>query len=129
MLDHVYIASEQDFKDGEVIIEEGKFSDWLFVIMEGSVRIYKDSPKGQVTIATLGPGEILGELGFIESGQKGRSASAVAKGPVRLGVLDKEKLSAEYKSMSPTFRAILKILVQRVRYTTEVAVKQAVKDR
>lgn len=129
MLDHVYIASEQDFRDGDLIIEEGQFSDWLFVIMEGNVRIVKESPKGKVTIATLGPGEILGELGFIESGRKGRSASAVAKGPVRVGVLDKEKLSAEYKSMSPTFRAILKILVQRVRYTTEVAVKQAVKGR
>ncbi|MCJ7775008.1 MAG: hypothetical protein MUP08_01345, partial [Desulfobulbaceae bacterium] len=48
-----------------------------------------------------------------------RSASVVAAdGPVRLGVLDSERLVKDYGTLSPQFRALMRSLIRRLKETT-----------
>ncbi|MEQ9557342.1 MAG: cyclic nucleotide-binding domain-containing protein [Rhodospirillales bacterium] len=63
------------FGGGDTIIEEGVRSDSLFILLEGNLRI-EDSKIG--TIATLGTGEIVGEMSFVDDAPP--SASVIADG-------------------------------------------------
>ncbi len=125
MIDLLYIRDEEIHPDGTVIFEEGGFSDWVYVIIEGEVKVSKNTPKGKVTVATLGEGDFIGELEFLDLGKEARSATVVAVGPVKLGVLDRDKLRREYDSLSPDFRKIIRTVVQRLRRITVQAASLA----
>jgi CRP/FNR family cyclic AMP-dependent transcriptional regulator len=116
VIDLLYIRDEEAHPDGTVIFDEGGFSDWVYVIMEGQVKVTKNTPKGKVTVAKLGEGEFIGELEFLDMGKEPRSATVV--GEVKLGVLDRDKLRREYDSLSPDFRKIIRTLVRRLRRVT-----------
>jgi CRP-like cAMP-binding protein len=117
-----------EYEDGEFIILEGGQSDRdIFVVMEGQVKVTKETDKGQVTIAMLEEGDIVGESSFLAQKHGIRTASAMARGRVKIGVLDNDKLTAEYHSLSPVFQKILQDLSTRFRKTTELASRLAVK--
>ena len=61
----------QQVNANEVIIKEGKDPDALYFVLEGVVGIYVSS-LGDEQLTVLGPGEILGEMSFLED----RPASA-----------------------------------------------------
>ena len=48
-----YIAEEMSYSNGDVIIEEGSQGSWIYVILEGSAKVKKRTPRGIVTIDTL----------------------------------------------------------------------------
>ena len=118
MIDLLYIRDEESYSNGAVIFEEGGFSDWVYVIMEGEVKVSKTTPKGQVTVAKLGEGDFIGELEFLDMGKEPRSATVIAVGEVKLGVIDRDKLGREYDGLSPDFRKIIRTLVRRLRRIT-----------
>ncbi|MEJ2236586.1 MAG: cyclic nucleotide-binding domain-containing protein [Syntrophobacterales bacterium] len=98
---------------------------WVYVIMEGEVKVSKNTSKGKVTVAKLGEGDFIGELEFLDLGKEPRSATVAAVGPVKLGVLDRDKLRREYDSLSPDFRKIIRTVVQRLRRITVQAASLA----
>jgi CRP-like cAMP-binding protein len=112
-----------------VILREGTSTDWIYIVLEGQVRIQKSTPKGAVSITTIGEGQILGEMAFLERGKVPRAASAVALGYVRLGVLDHDRLTKEYDSFSPLLRKLILTLVRRMRYITEIAAKLVIEAK
>ncbi|NIR18180.1 MAG: cyclic nucleotide-binding domain-containing protein [Desulfobacterales bacterium] len=122
-IDPFLILEEEEHKDGDVILREGTSTDWIYIILEGQVRIQKSTPKGVVSITTLGEEHVVGEMAFLEKGKVPRAASAVALGYVRLGVLDHDKLTKEYDSLSPLFRNLILTLVRRLRSVTDAAVR------
>jgi CRP/FNR family transcriptional regulator len=125
VIDLLYIRDEETHPDGTVIFEEGGFSDWVYVIMEGEVKVTKKTPKGKVTVAKMGKGDFIGELEFLDLGKEPRSATVVSVGEVKLGVLDRDKLRREYDSLSPDFRKIIRTVVQRLRRITVQAASLA----
>jgi uncharacterized protein (DUF2225 family) len=85
---------------GEVILREGDPVVALFVVLAGHVDLRKTTPKGEnVTLGTLGPGEIFGAetLANLPAG-----TTAVAKEDVTLLVLDP--------------RTVLELMVRRPRF-------------
>ena len=115
-----YVASEETHPDKAVIIEEGSKGDWVYVILKGSVKVRKRTRKGVVTLDTFSEGDIFGEMVLLETGQELRSASVVAAdGPVRLGVLDSERLVKDYGTLSPQLRALMRSLIRRLKETTD----------
>jgi CRP/FNR family cyclic AMP-dependent transcriptional regulator len=114
-----YIASEVECPANQVIIEEGSKGDWVYVVLQGQVKVKKRTPKGMVVIDTLSEGDIFGEIAFLEGEDADRSATVMAsEGPVKLGILNKELLIKDYGALSPTLRAIIKSLALKVRETT-----------
>jgi CRP-like cAMP-binding protein len=61
---------------GESVANQGDFAYELFVIVEGTARVEQD---GEV-VATLGPGEVCGEIGLLLTGR--RTATIVAESPM-----------------------------------------------
>jgi CRP/FNR family cyclic AMP-dependent transcriptional regulator len=114
-----YMSSEVECPANKVIIEEGSKGDWVYVVLEGQVKVKKRTPKGMVVIDTLKEGDIFGEIAFFEGEDADRSATVMtAEGLVRLGILDKELLIKLYSVMSPSLRAMIKSLAIKVRETT-----------
>ena len=68
-IDPFMLLEEEEYQDGDVILREGTSTDWIYVILEGQVRIQKSTPKGAVAITTIGEGQILGEMAFLEMGK------------------------------------------------------------
>ena len=78
-LEHLAEDVEQvNYKAGEVIFHEYDKGDALYVIEEGSVRIWvTDEDVKQVTLTELNPGQFFGELSVLDRGQRSSSASAI----------------------------------------------------
>jgi CRP-like cAMP-binding protein len=128
-IDPFMILEEEEYQDGDVILREGTSTDWIYIILEGQVRIQKNTPKGPVAITTIGEGQMVGEMAFLEKGKEPRAASAVASGYVRLGVLDRDRLTKEYDSFSPLLRKLVLTLVRRMRYITEIAARLVIETK
>ncbi|QPJ60872.1 MAG: cyclic nucleotide-binding domain-containing protein [Candidatus Nitronauta litoralis] len=107
----------QRFSDGDVIISEGIVSNNVFIILEGKVNITKKSDKKNVLVAQLKEGDVFGEMGLISG--KVRSANCTAVGNVTIGVIDKEKFAELIDNLPEDLQAVVRALVNRLRFTTE----------
>ena len=124
---YVYVLNEEDYPANSVIVREGSKGDWMYVILEGKVKIKKNTPKGMVTIGTLKEGDILGEITLFDVvvADRVRTASAIADGPVKVGVLDTNRLLKDFESVSTQLKGLIRTLVKRLKDTTQRAVKLA----
>lgn len=119
LVDYMYVVDEEDFFDGEHIVEEGKHGSWIWVILEGVVDIVKELDSGTVPIIRIGDGAFIGSMAsFLLQGHI-RTATAIAVGNVQLGVLDSQRLAQEYAAMSLEFRTFLTSLDKRLKQLTE----------
>src|SRR5882762_2846886 len=76
-----HLAEEIDqvnYKAGETIFNEHDRGDALYILEEGSVRIwvYDDDVK-EVTLTELKPGDFFGELAVLDRGERSSSATAL----------------------------------------------------
>jgi CRP-like cAMP-binding protein len=125
---YVYVLNEEDYPANSVIVREGSKGDWMYVILEGKVKVKKNTPKGMVTIGTLKEGDIIGEMALFDEvvADRTRTASAIADGgPVKVGLLDTNQLLKDFESVSPQLKGLTKTLVKRLSDTTQKAVKLA----
>jgi CRP-like cAMP-binding protein len=120
-----YIAKEENYQDNEYIIKEGTSGNWVYLILEGQVKVKKTTSKGLITIDQLKEGDIFGEMVLWRAEQGTRTASIMADGPVKVGVLDTEFLLKDYEKLSPRLKELMKSLIKRLYETTQQAVNVA----
>jgi carbon-monoxide dehydrogenase iron sulfur subunit len=114
------LFEERNLAENEVIFEEGEVSAGLYVILRGTVSIAKRARSGQdLTLAYLGPGDLLGEQGLIDSQR--RSATAVATEPTKLLALPREDFLRLLRERPVVSFNMLRILSQRLRETSREA--------
>jgi CRP-like cAMP-binding protein len=83
------VSREENYADGEVIIAEGAMSDTFFILIGGTVQIWKKFQQPEQELLTVySQGRMFGELALIED--MPRSATVAAKGDVRLLAVDRE---------------------------------------
>jgi CRP-like cAMP-binding protein len=66
------LATEESYHVGRALVREGDFSTELYVIEEGTADIVRE---GEV-VDSVGPGDIVGEIGVLEKAK--RSADVIA---------------------------------------------------
>jgi CRP/FNR family transcriptional regulator, cyclic AMP receptor protein len=87
------LCSVHDLADGDVLVREGKADNHLHVVASGMLGVVRNADSDdRVTIATLGVGDLAGELGFVDGTE--RHASLVALGGARVLGLEREKLES-----------------------------------
>ncbi|MCP4683110.1 MAG: DUF4388 domain-containing protein [Desulfobacterales bacterium] len=121
-VDYQYILDEQRFPDGQAVVEEGKYGNWIWVIMEGVVRVTRETSKGPMNLCSLGQGCFIGNFSSFAHEDHARTATATAEGDVRLGMLDITALSREYAALSPDLREVLQSLAGRLKKITDMTV-------
>jgi len=111
---------EVRFRKGERIFSEGDPSDHCFKIISGKVEILL-AMKGLMkrgrteTVATCGPGDMLGEMSVIDGGR--RSASAVAVEPTVCTAYTAEEILHVLTSDPNEALAYVRMLINRLRRT------------
>jgi CRP-like cAMP-binding protein len=79
----VEIALEKTYLPGEKVLEQGKCSQYLWILCDGQCQVMRESPRhGAVVLAELEPHSLFGEMSFFSPAP--HSANVVAKTPVRL---------------------------------------------
>jgi CRP-like cAMP-binding protein len=101
------LADEVEVKEGEHLVDEGRFAHEFFVIEDGKAAVVHD---GKV-IAELGPGDFFGEIALIRTER--RTASVVATTPMKLVVI-----------FGPNFRSLASNLP-----TVQQKINSAIEDR
>ncbi len=112
-----YMVDEQDYPDKTAIIEEGTVGDWVYIVLEGQVKVKRKTARGAVTLATLGEGAIFGEMPLFLKREKLRTATVQAYGPVKVGILDTARLDKEFEQLSVQLKTLIKTLARRASET------------
>ncbi|MBM4363773.1 MAG: cyclic nucleotide-binding domain-containing protein, partial [Deltaproteobacteria bacterium] len=74
------------YADGDVVMQEGEPGDALFIVLGGTVDVLR----GDATLATLAPGEHVGEMALTRS--QPRSATVRSAGPSELMITRRHEL-------------------------------------
>jgi eukaryotic-like serine/threonine-protein kinase len=80
------------YQSGKQIIREGEVGNAAYMILSGHCRAYRDVAGGQETLATMGPGDVFGEMALLLD--EPRAASVDAVDPVTVLVLDRATMTA-----------------------------------
>lgn len=120
MLTAVQAASVADavvkrrFKRGEPIVEQGKKSNALTIILTGRARVISSDARGrEVILATMHPGDYVGEMSLIDDAPHSASVLAeIQSDALTLGRQEFARCLPEDDSMA---YAVLRGLVQRLR--------------
>ncbi|MGZ4277343.1 MAG: cyclic nucleotide-binding domain-containing protein [Solirubrobacteraceae bacterium] len=75
------LVAEVSVPEGKELVREGDYSYDVIVIEEGTAKV----EKGGETVADVGPGDVVGEMGVLEHAQ--RNATVTATSPMRLFTL------------------------------------------
>jgi CRP/FNR family transcriptional regulator, cyclic AMP receptor protein len=71
-------ATETSLADGQILMKQGDYSTELIAIEEGSADVLRDGQK----IASLGQGDLIGEMGLLS--REPRNADVIATSPMRV---------------------------------------------
>ncbi|MFO7963549.1 MAG: DUF4388 domain-containing protein [Desulfobacterales bacterium] len=122
LIDYLYVVDEETFTEGQDIVLEGKHGNWLWVILDGTVQILRETENGPVKIVRLGSGSFVGSIASFLLGDYTRSATVIAETRVMLGVLDSQRLLNEFALLTPVLKSIFLSLDKRLKQVTESAV-------
>src|SRR5262249_4385244 len=109
LADLAAILEEMEVAAGEVIFEKGEVGDSMYIVVDGTVRVYDEDR----TITTLGESEIFGELALLDP--EPRVASIAAVTDTRLFRLDREAFSELMAGNIEIVRGVLSVLCERLR--------------
>ncbi|MBP7334480.1 cyclic nucleotide-binding domain-containing protein [Niveispirillum sp.] len=98
---------------GKLLIKEGDWSGDAFLITAGRVEVFRAVNGTKHRLATLGPGEIAGEMGLIDNAP--RSACIASMEPTRLIVISRDVFVKQLRASPPLVRYVLHSLVRTLR--------------
>ena len=106
---------KQRFKRGEALVAQGQKSDALFILLTGRARVMTSDSRGrEVILATLAPGDYLGEMSIIDNQPHSATVRAEVQTDVlMLGRAEFARCLTENASMS---LVVMRGLVKRLRH-------------
>jgi CRP-like cAMP-binding protein len=123
-----YVTNEENYPDNKAIIKEGSAGDWVYVVLNGKVKLKKETPRGMVVLTTLKEGDIFGEIAFFLKGEGKRTFSVIADGPVKIGVIDNERLKSDWQSLSPQLKGLITSLITKRKEITNKVVAMILEE-
>jgi CRP/FNR family transcriptional regulator len=113
------------FSAGEIVFREGDHSDTCYVVRSGHVRALREHTDGRtIALATLGPGEIFGELAIFDEEQRSATIEAVDDDTEVIAILagDMRRMLGEHPDIA---FELLAALSRRLRETNERLTRQS----
>ena len=103
------------FKRGEMIVEQGKKTNALFILLNGRARVVSTDSRGrEVILATLQPGDHIGEMSLIDT--EPHSATVRAEVQTDVLMLGRNEFARCLPENSSMAYAVMRGLVQRLRH-------------
>ena len=120
MADGQPLGEQKRFGIGETIYEQESPSDGVYMILEGQIDIWRFEGDNSHHIASLGSGELLGEVSVIE--RKNHSVTAKASRPTLALFITAEAFRKSFSD--PLVRHVVHTLATRLR--SSYAIKEAI---
>ncbi|MFC1724296.1 Crp/Fnr family transcriptional regulator [candidate division KSB1 bacterium] len=106
-------GEEVFFKSGDIILKEGDTDSVAYRILDGKVEVFRKGAKGDVALAALEKGAIVGEMSLID--KMPRSASVKALTDVKAVKIDCDRFTQEIKNTAPVFQELMSVFINRLR--------------
>jgi len=94
---------------GDIIFSAGDGGTDMYGVAEGEIELRV----GSAVLATLGPGEVFGEMALIAN--EPRSATAVATMPTTLAVIDRHRFLFLVQETPMFALQVMKVMASRIR--------------
>jgi EAL domain-containing protein (putative c-di-GMP-specific phosphodiesterase class I) len=104
----------RQFGRGTVIFEEREPASCAYVIEKGRVEITTDVDDERRVLATMGPGEMFGEMAALDGTE--RSATATAIEDTELTLILSDQLRSRVESAEPILKLLLRVILNRFRH-------------
>jgi CRP-like cAMP-binding protein len=115
----VSIGTRREVLPGAQLIDEGRAVDHIYLVIDG-LLVVRSARTGDVDIARLHSGEIVGEMSFVDS--RPPSASVVCVEPATVLAIPRaalaQKLAADVAFAARFYRALAVFLSDRLRTTS-----------
>jgi CRP-like cAMP-binding protein len=112
------VCREERYEDGDVIIAEGATSDRFYLLVDGTVQIWKKFQQPEQELLTVySKGKMFGELALIED--MPRSATVAAKGAVHLLAVPSEDFKRLIMQCQGFALMIMRSISTTIRERTE----------
>jgi CRP/FNR family cyclic AMP-dependent transcriptional regulator len=113
----------ETYKKDETVIEEGAEGTSAYVILSGSAKVIKKVGDKEITVATMGNGQVFGEMGLIED--RPRSATVKADSNLKVRIIDRKQFNQLLKENPSTLIPIMKNLFERLRQASKMLAEKA----
>ncbi|MGZ8622106.1 MAG: Crp/Fnr family transcriptional regulator [Solirubrobacterales bacterium] len=118
------VAIPRSYPRDTRVIHEGDPGDACFIVRTGSCRVTREHPDGRaITLATLGPGAIFGELAMLDG--ESRSASVEATEDTELLALSASDMRALIREHPGLAEKLVVALTRRLREANERIARQS----
>ena len=103
----------RDLADGEVLVREGTAHTQLYVVLAGSLAVARGAgTPEEVSLFLLGPGDMVGELSFLDDNV--HYASTVSRGISRVFGLERRHLESLLDTSPHVVYRVMRAIVRRV---------------
>ena len=103
------------YKRGDIIVEQGKKSNFLAIVLTGRTRVITTDSRGrEVILATMQPGDYIGEMSLIDN--QPHSATVRAEIQTDVLILGRAEFARCLPENSSMAYAVMRGLVQRLRH-------------
>jgi CRP/FNR family transcriptional regulator len=118
------VAVQRSFPAGVRVFHEGDHSDACYLVRVGDLRVTREHPDGRaIALATLGPGDIFGELAMFDGEARSASVETLTDSELlALPASDFRRLLADHPEIAVK---LIAALTQRLRETNERVSRQS----
>jgi CRP-like cAMP-binding protein len=107
------VALAAIYTPGQVIVKQGELGDALFILVRGAAAVERDGHR----VATLGPGETLGEMAVLD--RQPRSATALATVETEVLWIGNEEFYEILHEQVEIAEGVIRLLSARLREATD----------
>jgi CRP/FNR family transcriptional regulator len=118
------VAVPRSFPRGVRVFHEGDSSDACYIVRSGDLRVTREHPDGRaIALATLGPGDIFGELAMLDGGTRSASVETLSESELlALPAADMRRVVAAHGEIAAK---LIVALTRRLRETNERVARQS----
>lgn len=121
------VLDRRVYRAGQVIFREGEQAWAAFLVEKGAVDIIKNAGgAAPMHLATIGAGDLFGEMGLIDGSP--RSATAQAAELTVVQVINEREFHRLLTTAEPGLVALLKVVLRRLRATNQALADQRGED-
>jgi CRP/FNR family transcriptional regulator, cyclic AMP receptor protein len=120
-------APIRTYKPGDILFEEGSKGREMYIINEGKVGVYKQTPDGLVELAQIEKGGVIGEMSLLDT--MPRSATVKALETSKVMLINELIFSQAVQNIPAWLNSIIKIIVNRLRDANKRVDMSPLRDR
>lgn len=120
----ISLSQKSSYAQGETILKEGDDSNYLFILLSGTVALYKSTHTGPSLVGTLSSGQSIGEIRVVKN--RPCTLTVVASTPVDVLCIALTKLRNldYYQCYESILDGIINVLSERLMSANLSAIKE-----